>query len=59
MQGRLQPESPAAFLSVSSIRTLLERVENFRLDLDKPPPEAKPGFVLSNLAHPHIRFDWL
>ena len=40
-------------------RTLLERAENFRLDPDRPPPEAEPSFVLRNLAHLHIRFDWL
>ena len=40
-------------------RTLLERVKHCRLDADKPPPEAEPSFVLRNLAHLHIRFDWL
>ena len=38
--------------------TLLERAENFRLDPDQPPPEAEPSFVLRNLAHLHVRFDW-
>ncbi len=38
--------------------TLLRRVENIRLDPDKPPPEAEPSFVLRNLAHLYIRFDW-
>ena len=37
--------------------SLLERMENFRLDPDKPAPEAEPSFVLRNLAHLHIRFD--
>ena len=37
---------------------LLKRVENIRLDPDQPPPEAEPSFVLRNLAHLHIRFDW-
>ena len=39
--------------------TLLGRAGNFRLDPDKPPPEAEPSFVLRNLAHLHVRFDWL
>ncbi len=38
---------------------LLARAGNFRLDPDKPPPEAEPSFVLRNLAHLHIRLDWL
>ena len=38
--------------------SLLERMENFRLDPEKPAPEAEPSFVLRNLAHLHIRFDW-
>ena len=37
--------------------SLLGRMENFRLDSDKPPPEAEPSFVLRNLAHLYIRFD--
>ncbi len=37
--------------------SLLERMENFRLDPEKPAPEAEPSFVLRNLAHLHIRFD--
>ncbi len=37
---------------------LLRRIENIRLDPEKPPPEAEPSFVLRNLAHLHIRFDW-
>ena len=37
---------------------LLKRIENIRLDPDKPPPEAEPSFVLRNLAHLDIRFDW-
>ena len=40
-------------------RALLERIDNFRLDPDQPPPEAEPSFILRNLAHLHIRFDWL
>ncbi len=40
-------------------RTLLQRVANCRLDPDQQPPEAEPSFVLRNLAHLHIRFDWL
>ena len=39
--------------------TLLRRAANFRLDPDRPPPEAEPSFVLRNLAHLYIRFDWL
>lgn len=39
--------------------TLLQRIGNIRLDPDQPPPEAEPSFVLRNLAHLHIRFDWL
>lgn len=39
--------------------TLLRRAGNFRLDPDKPAPEAEPSFVLRNLAHLHIRLDWL
>ena len=38
--------------------SILERMRNFRLDPDKPPPEPEPSFVLRNLAHLHIRFDW-
>ena len=38
--------------------SLLERMENFRLDPDKPAPEAEPSFVLRNLAHLHVRFEW-
>ena len=37
---------------------LLKRIENIRLDPNEPPPEAEPSFVLRNLAHLHIRFDW-
>ena len=37
---------------------LLKRIENIRLDPDQPPPEAEPSFVLRNLAHLYIRFDW-
>ena len=38
--------------------TLLRRVANIRLDPEQPAPEAEPSFVLRNLAHLHIRFDW-
>ncbi len=38
--------------------SILKRMQNFRLDPDKPPPEAEPSFVLRNLAHLHVRFDW-
>ncbi len=38
--------------------SLLERMENFRLDPDKPKPEPEPSFVLRNLAHLHLMFDW-
>lgn len=38
--------------------TLLNRMENFRLDPDKPAPEAEASFVLRNLAHLYVRFDW-
>lgn len=40
-------------------RSILERMENFRLDPDKPPPEAEPSFVLRNLAHLYVRFEWV
>ena len=38
--------------------SMIERMKNFRLDPDKPEPEAEPSFVLRNLAHLHVRFDW-
>lgn len=38
--------------------TLVERMENFRLDAEQPAPEAEASFVLRNLAHLHVAFDW-
>lgn len=38
---------------------LLNRIGNIRLNPEKPPPEAEASFVLRNLAHLHIDFDWL
>lgn len=37
--------------------TLLNRMVNFRLDAEKPAPEAEASFVLRNLAHLYIAFD--
>lgn len=36
---------------------LLDRFENFRLDPDKPEPEAEPSVILRNLPELHIKFD--
>ncbi len=38
--------------------SLIKRMKNFSLNPDKPAPEAEPSFVLRNLAHLHVRFDW-
>ncbi len=38
--------------------SLIKRMKNFSLNPDKPTPEAEPSFVLRNLAHLHVRFDW-
>ncbi len=34
--------------------SLIKRMKNFSLNPDKP----APSFVLRNLAHLHVRFDW-
>lgn len=38
--------------------SIIRRMRDFRLDPDKPAPEAEPSFVLRNLAHLHVRFAW-
>lgn len=39
--------------------SLVKRMRNFRLDPEKPAPEAEPSFVLRNLAHLYVRFEWV
>lgn len=36
---------------------LLDRLQNFRLDPDKPEPVAEPSVILRNLPELHIKFD--
>ena len=36
---------------------ILEHGRNFRLDPDKPAPEAEASFILRNLPHLHVLFD--
>ena len=38
--------------------SFIKRMKNFSLDPDEPAPEAEPSFVLRNLAHLHVRFQW-
>ena len=40
-------------------QALLKHGENFRLNADKPAPEAEASFILRNLPHLHIVFDRL
>jgi cytochrome P450 len=36
---------------------LLDRMQNIRLNPDKPEPRAEPSFILRNLPYLHIQFD--
>ena len=38
--------------------SFIKRMKHLSLDPDKPAPEAEPSFVLRNLAHLHVRFEW-